>query len=71
MFDTDKHYFASKMTTDMSVYDGPTYTMNVGIRLFQRYQFNMSYVGTTLRQHVGPTEAQRASYFATLVQRCD
>ena len=37
MFDTDKHYFASKLTTDMSVYVGPTYTMYVGITLFQCY----------------------------------
>ena len=61
MFDTDKHYFASKLTTDMSVYVGPTYTMYVGITLFQCYPSNMSYVGSTLRQHGGPTEAQRAS----------
>ena len=61
MFDTDKHYFVSKLTTDMSVYVWPTYTMYVGIALFQRYPFNMSYTGTKLRQHVGPTEAQRAS----------
>ena len=61
MFDTDIHYFASKLTTDMSVYIGPTYTMYVGITLFQCYPSNMSYVGPTLRHHVGPTEAQRAS----------
>ena len=64
MFDMDKHYFASKLTTDMSVYIGPTYTMYIGITLFQCYPSNniiMSYVGPTLRQHVGPTEAQRAS----------
>ena len=61
MFDTDKHYFASKLTTDMSVYVGPTYTMYVGITLIQCYPSYMSYVGPTLRQHVGPTEAQRAS----------
>ena len=35
MFDTDKHYFASKLTTDMSVYVGPTYTVYVGVTLFQ------------------------------------
>ena len=61
MFDTDKHYFASKLTTDMSVYVWPTYTMYAGIMLFQCYPSNMSYVGPTLRQHVGLTEAQRAS----------
>ena len=61
MFDTDKHYFASKLTTDMSVYVGPTYTMYVGITLFQCYLSNMSYIGPTLRQHVVPTEAQWAS----------
>ena len=60
MFDTDKH-FASKLTTDMSVYVGPMYTMYVGITLFQCYLSNMSYAGPTLRQHVGPMEAQRAS----------
>ena len=61
MFDTDKHYFAFKLTTDMSVNVGPTYTMHVGITLFQCYPSKMSYVGSTLRQHGGPTEAQRAS----------
>ena len=61
MFDTDKHYFASKLTTDMSVYVGPTYTMYVGITLLQCYPSNISYVGPTLREHVGPTEAQQAS----------
>ena len=61
MFDTDKNYFASKLTTDMSVYVGPTYTMYVGITLFQCYLSNMSYVGPTLCQYVGLTEAQRAS----------
>ena len=60
MFDTDAHYFASKLTTDMSVYVGPMYTMYVGITLFQCYPSNMSYVGQPLRQDVGPTEAQRA-----------
>ena len=58
MFDMDKHYFALKLTTDMSVYAGPMY---VGITLFQCYPSNMSYVGPTLCQHVGPKEAQRAS----------
>ena len=57
MFDTDKHYFAPKLTTDMSIYVGPTYIMYVVITLFQRYPSNMSYVGTTLCQHIGPTEA--------------
>ena len=33
----DKHYFASKLTTDISVYVGPTFTMYVGITLFQCY----------------------------------
>ena len=61
MFDTDKHYFASKLTTDMSVYVRPTYTMYVGIAFFQCYPSNMSYIDPTLRQYVGPTEAQRAS----------
>ena len=61
MFDTDKYYFASKLTTDISVYVGPMYSMYVGITLFQDYPFNISYVGTALRQHVGPKEAQRAS----------
>ena len=60
MFDTDKHYFESKFTTEMS-YVGPTYIMYVGITLFQCYPSNMSYVGPTLCQHVGSTEAQRAS----------
>ena len=60
MFDTDKN-FASKLTTDMSVYVGPTYTMYVGTMLFQCYPSNMSYVGPTLRLHVGSTEAQRVS----------
>ena len=45
MFDTDKRYFASKLTTDMSVYVEPTYTMYDGITLFQCYPSNMSYVG--------------------------
>ena len=34
MFDTDKNSFASKLTIDMLVYIGPTYTMYVGITLF-------------------------------------
>ena len=29
MFDMDKHYFVSKLITDMSVYVGPTYLMYV------------------------------------------
>ena len=58
--DTDKHYFASKLTTDMSVYVGPTYTMYVGISLCQCYPSNMSCVDTTSHQQIGPTEAQRA-----------
>ena len=49
MFDTDKHYFASKLTTDMSVYVGPTYTMYVGITLFQ------------LTHSICPTLAQRCA----------
>ena len=61
MFVMDKHYFTSKLTTDMSVYVGPTYTMYVGITLFQCYPSYMSYVGTMSRQHVGPTEAKQAS----------
>ena len=65
MFDTDKHYFASKLTTDMSVYVGPVYTMYAGITLFQCYPSNMSYVGTTSKLTLG----QR--YFTTLAQRSD
>ena len=40
---------------------GPTYGMYVGQTSYQRCMSNMSYVGTTLRQHVGPTMAQRAN----------
>ena len=49
MFDMDKHYIASKLTIDMSVYIGPTYTMYIGRTLFQCYSSNMSYC--KLAQH--------------------
>ena len=37
---------------------GPTRINNVGPTLNQRNLYNMSYVGPTLGQHVGPTEAR-------------
>ena len=36
----------------------PTRINNVGPTLNQRNLYNMSYVGPTLGQHVGPTEAR-------------
>ena len=65
IIDTDKHYFSSKLTTDMSVYVRPTYTMYVGITLFQCYLSNMFYRGPTSKLTLG----QR--YFTTLAQRSD
>ena len=61
MFDTDKHYFASKLMTDMWVYIGPTYTKYVGIYTNVVTVLPVQHVGTTSHQHVGPMEAQGAS----------
>ena len=44
---------AFDMPSNVGIHVGPT--------LYQRYMSNMSYVGATLRQHVGPTMAQRAN----------
>ena len=46
---------------DMPTNVGPTYGMYVGPTSYQCYMSNMSYVGATLRQHVGPSMAQRAN----------
>ena len=56
-----KRNCARKVAFDMPANVGPTYGMYVGPTLYQCYMSNMSYVGTTLRKHVGPTMAQRAN----------
>ena len=49
------------MAFDMPTNVGPTYEMYVGPMSYRRCMSNMSYVGATLRRHVGPTMAQRAN----------
>ena len=49
------------MVFDMPTNVGPAYGMYVDPTLYQRYMSNMSYVGATLRQPVGPTMSQRAN----------
>ena len=56
-----KRNYARIVSLDMLTNVGPTYEMYVGPTSYQRYMSNMSYVGAMLRQHVGPTMAQRAN----------
>ena len=56
-----KRNSARKVAFDMPTNVGPTYGLYVGPTLYQRYMSNMYYVGAMLRQHVGPTMAQRAN----------
>ena len=55
-----KRNSARKVAFDMPTNVGPTYGMYVIPTSYQCYMSNMSYVGATLRQHFGPTMAQRA-----------
>ena len=67
-----KRNSAHKVAFDMPTNVGPTYGMYVGPTSYQRYMSNMSYVGATFRQHVGPTMARQANLrWANVVcQRC-
>ena len=56
-----KRNSARKVAFDMPTNVGPTNGMYVGPTSYQRYMSNMSYVGATMRQHVGHTMAQRAN----------
>ena len=59
MFDTDKHYFASKLTTDMSVYIWPSvYNVrwhNVISMLPVKYVLRWPNVAPTCWPYGGPT----------------
>ena len=56
-----KRNSAPKVAFDMPTNVGPTYGIYVGPTSYQQYLSNMSYVGQTLHQRVGPTMAQRAN----------
>ena len=56
--DQPAHLHSLRLAFGMLTNVGPTRINNVGRTLNQRNLYNMSYVGPTLGQHVGPTEAR-------------
>ena len=85
MFDTDKHYFASKLTTDVSIRCTNVYNVrwhNVVSMLPVRYVLRLPNVAPTRWPYGGPTSkltlgqryftmlAQRTNQNTTLAQRC-
>ena len=56
-----KRNSARRLAFDMPTNVGLTYGMYVGPTSYQRYMSKLSYAGATLRQHIGPTMAQRAN----------
>ena len=59
--DQPAHLHSLRLAFGMRTNVGPTRINYVGPRLNQRNPYTMSYVGPTLGQHVGPTEARWAS----------